>query len=265
MKPMRNVALVISAMLLLSSQAFVSAVAAQDNQPTIAVQAQAAAEANVSARMRSEQSVIEANIATSQPVSQSTEATILLKDAKGNTINSTAYTMQAGQSRFSVWFDLTNLKVSDYSISVSVPDKEKAFSGSSAPIHFDGKPTKNTPETEQKSSNPAPANNQPKPAASSRVTSTEQVQSVPSEATSANHMTRSNHRSDKALKASQASSSGTPSAAKSIDSDEKDKGMLSDSAVQDKEQKGFPWLLSSLIALTAAALLALIVKAVHRK
>lgn len=262
MKPMRNVALVISAMLLLSSQAFVSAVAAQDNQPTIAVQAQAAAEANVSARMRSEQSVIEANIATSQPVSQSTEATILLKDAKGNTINSTAYTMQAGQSRFSVWFDLTNLKVSDYSISVSVPDKEKAFSGSSAPIHFDGKPTKNTPETEQKSSNPAPANNQPKPAASSRVTSTEQVQSVPSEATSANHMTRSNHRSDKALKAS---SSGTSSAAKSIDSDEKDKGMLSDSAVQDKEQKGFPWLLSSLIALTAAALLALIVKVVHRK
>ncbi|WP_250881512.1 hypothetical protein [Streptococcus equi] len=142
MKPMRNVALVISAMLLLSSQAFVSAVAAQDNQPTIAVQAQAAAEANVSARMRSDQPVIEANIATSQPVSQSTEATILLKDAKGNAINSTAYTMQAGQSRFSVWFDLTNLKVSDYSISVSVPDKEKAFSGSSAPIHFDGKPTK---------------------------------------------------------------------------------------------------------------------------
>lgn len=265
MKPMRNVALVISAMVLLGSLAFISAVAAQDNQPTIAVQAQAVAEASVSARMRSEQSVIEANIATSQPVSQSTEATILLKDAKGNTINSTAYTMQAGQSRFSVWFDLTNLKVSDYSISVSVLDKEKAFSGSSAPIHFDGKPTRNTSETEQKSSNPAPANNQPKPAASSRVTSTEQVQSVPSEATSANHMTRSNHRSDKALKASQASSSGTPSAAKSIDSAEKDKGMLSDSTAQDKEQKGFPWLLSSLIAITAAALLALVIKAVHRK
>lgn len=262
MKPMRKVILVTSAMVLLGSLAFVSAVAAQDNQPTIAAQAQAAAEASVSARMRSEQSVIEANIATSQPVSQSTEATILLKDAKGNTINSTAYTMQAGQSRFSVWFDLTNLKVSDYSISVSVPDKEKASSGSSAPIHFDGKPTKNTSETEQKSNNPAPANNQPKPATSSRVTSTEQVQSLPSEATSANHMTRSNYRSDKALKAS---SSGTSSAAKSIDSDEKDKGMLSDSAVQDKEQKGFPWLLSSLIALTAAALLALVVKAVHRK
>lgn len=75
MKPMRNVALVISAMLLLSSQAFVSAVAAQDNQPTIAVQAQAAAEANVSARMRSDQPVIEANIAT---VSQLAKALRLL-------------------------------------------------------------------------------------------------------------------------------------------------------------------------------------------
>ncbi|HEK9990185.1 TPA: hypothetical protein TUW63_001753 [Streptococcus equi subsp. zooepidemicus] len=262
MKPMRKVVLVTSAMVLLGSLAFVSAVAAQDNQPTIAAQAQVAAEASVSARMRSEQSVIEANIATSQPVSQSTEATILLKDAKGNTINSTAYTMQAGQSRFSVWFDLTNLKVSDYSISVSVPDKEKSFSGSSAPIHFDGKPTKNTPETEQKNSNPVPANNQPKPAASGRVTSTEQPQNVPSETASANHMTRTNHRSDKVLKAS---SSNTPSAAKSIDSAEKDKGMLSDSTAQDKEQKGFPWLLSSLIAITAAALLALVIKAVHRK
>ncbi|VHB05720.1 membrane protein [Streptococcus pyogenes] len=93
---------------------------AQDQHTDNVIAESTISQVSVEASMRGTEPYIDATVITDQPVRQPTQATITLKDASDNTINSWVYTMAAQQRRFTAWFDLTGQKSGDYHVTVTV-------------------------------------------------------------------------------------------------------------------------------------------------
>ena len=265
MTSMKKSLTLFSAALLISSGLSLSmpnAVRAEDGQTDKVTAETSVSQVSVEATMRGTEPYIDATIATSQPVSHSAQATVMLQDANGNTITSWVYTMNPGQRRFTAWFDLSGQKSNDYRVAV-VQDKETVASGQSASVHFDQSKTKKSPASNEKKPSTAQQPNQVNTttavvgnstAGRQQSDSTNQVSS-----TNANqHVTTS-----KALVKKANVSKTTTS--KEV-ADDKDDKMLTDREDDKAEpKKGFPWLLSGLVAVVALSLFLVIQKVSKRK
>ncbi|MCB2833724.1 hypothetical membrane associated protein [Streptococcus dysgalactiae subsp. dysgalactiae] len=251
----------ISTTLLIASVLSVSspyAVYAEDSQPDKMTAETKTNQVNVDASMRGNEPYIDATIATEQPVSQSAQATVMLQDANGNTITSWVYTMTPGQRRFTAWFDLTGLKSNDYRVAVSVQDKEALASGQSTAVHFDQTKAKKSPASNDKKTTTPNQNNQ---STASTITGGQQSNLASGTNGNANQqVTRTTQGNTSQKTASAKVTSGTH------EDKNQDTKMLADREEEKTEpKKGFPWLLSGLVAVVALSLFLVIQKVAKRK
>ncbi|EHI69081.1 hypothetical protein ACVRY7_06420 [Streptococcus ictaluri] len=162
--------------------------------------------------------------------------------------------MQAGQSQFSVWFELNYQQVGDYSIAVTVKDETTTFSGGSEAVHFDGKVQKQTNSENKESTNQTENKSQssltPENKVSPSTNTTNQT------VNSGSNQNRVKASAPSQQKVSQAKTKAKP----------KDEQMLSDrDETQVETKKSFPWGVVGLLAVAGLALLALLAKVFLRK
>lgn len=60
------------------------------------------------------------SVQAAAPAQQDSQATVYLKDANGNVVNSLTYTLKQGQSNFTAWFDMSYLGTGNYTVTAEV-------------------------------------------------------------------------------------------------------------------------------------------------
>lgn len=245
-----------SAALVLGGGAPIQQVWAEETSPTVTTSDNSVGQSQVDARLRSGEAVIEATISTDQPVSQKSQALVVLQDAQGNTVNSYTYSMKPGQQQFSVWFNLPSHKAADYTMSVKVADKDKTYSGSSVPVHFERQAKPSAPSQAKPAEQPhSPQGNTNK----ATTETTRPAQTSPVNSNTENHKTTTPvTKSDTPTTNSMAKDKKTPIVAEKpakkstvAVEDNKDKMLLDGIDEETQPSKGFPWLMASIGAVSA--------------
>ncbi|AFC66812.1 TPA: hypothetical protein ACNYHX_001344 [Streptococcus pyogenes] len=235
---------------------------AQDQHTDNVIAESTISQVSVEASMRGTEPYIDATVTTDQPVRQPTQATITLKDASDNTINSWVYTMAAQQRRFTAWFDLTGQKSGDYHVTVTVHTQEKAVTGQSGTVYFDQNKSRKTPTNmQQKDTSKAMTNS----VDVDTKAQTNQSANQEIDSTSNPFKSATNHRST-SLKRSTKNEKLTPTASNSQkNGSNKTKMLVDKEEVKPTSKRGFPWVLSGLVVSLAAGLFIAIQKVSRRK
>ncbi|HHJ7625830.1 TPA: hypothetical protein ACQM95_000600 [Streptococcus pyogenes] len=235
---------------------------AQDQHTDNVIAESTISQVSVEASMRGTEPYIDATVTTDQPVRQPTQATITLKDASDNTINSWVYTMAAQQRRFTAWFDLTGQKSGDYHVTVTVHTQEKAVTGQSGTVHFDQNKARKTPTNmQQKDTSKAMTNSvDVDTKAQTNQSANQEIDSTSNPFRSAtNHRSTSLKRSTKNEKLTQTASNSQKNGSN------KTKMLVDKEEVKPTSKRGFPWVLLGLVVSLAAGLFIAIQKVSRRK